>query len=67
MEKCSCPCKGCEKRTGTCHDTCTDYKWWKDDLVINKKIDFIEKYQDEETNRRIRQHIAAAKKRRRNI
>jgi len=24
-----CPCKGCEKRTLTCHGFCQEYKAWK--------------------------------------
>ena len=25
----SCPCKGCQERTDTCHGTCEKYKSWK--------------------------------------
>lgn len=33
-----CPCKGCDRRTMTCHGVCVQYKDWKDYMErINAK------------------------------
>lgn len=35
------PCKDCEKRFLTCHDTCPEYKEWVDKLHARKRKTFI--------------------------
>ena len=46
-----CPCKGCERRTITCHGICWEYKDWKQEHEERKLKDYQDRHNKPQLNR----------------